>query len=70
MKQYETKNIRNIALLGHGSAGKTTLCEAMLYASGKTSRLGKVDNGTTVSDFEPEEIKRKKLHPAQNVPDV
>lgn len=59
MKQYETQNIRNIALLGHGSAGKTTLCEAMLYASGKTSRIGKVDNGTTVSDFEPEEIKRK-----------
>ncbi len=59
MKLYETKNIRNIVLLGHGGAGKTTLCEAMLYASGKTSRLGKVDNGTTVSDFEPEEIKRK-----------
>ena len=59
MKLYETQNIRNIALLGHGSAGKTTLCEAMLYASGKTSRLGKVDNGSTVSDFESEEIKRK-----------
>ena len=59
MKLYETKNIRNIALLGHGGAGKTTLCEAMLYASGKTSRLGNVGNGTTVSDFEAEEIKRK-----------
>ncbi|MBP3888533.1 MAG: elongation factor G [Cellulosilyticum sp.] len=59
MKLYETKNIRNIALLGHGGAGKTTLCEAMLFASGKSSRLGRVDNGTTVSDFEPEEIKRK-----------
>lgn len=59
MKLYETQNIRNIAILGHGSVGKTTLCEAMLYSSGKTSRLGKVDNGSTVSDFEPEEIKRK-----------
>ena len=47
MKLYETKNIRNIALLGHGSAGKTTLCEAMLYASGKTSRFEKVDNSST-----------------------
>lgn len=59
MKVYETKEIRNIALLGHGGAGKTTLCEAMLYAAGKTSRLGKVENGNTVSDFDPEEIKRK-----------
>ena len=59
MKLYETQNIRNIAILGHGSVGKTTLCEAMLYASGRTSRLGKVDNGSPVSDFEPEEIKRK-----------
>lgn len=59
MKLYETKNIRNIALLGHGGAGKTTLCEAMLFASGKSSRLGKVEQGTTVSDFESEEIKRK-----------
>lgn len=59
MRIYETKNIRNIALLGHGGAGKTTLCEAMLYKSGKLSRLGKVESGTTVSDFDPEEIKRK-----------
>lgn len=59
MKMYETKKIRNIALLGHGGAGKTTLCEAMIYQSGKSSRLGKVDSGTTISDFEPEEIKRK-----------
>ena len=59
MKVYETKKIRNIALLGHGGAGKTTLCEAMLYASGKLSRLGTVENGNTVSDFDPEEVKRK-----------
>ena len=59
MKVYETKNIRNIALLGHGGAGKTTLCESMLYAAGMSSRLGKVENGNTVSDFDAEEIKRK-----------
>ena len=59
MKIYETKNIRNVAILGHGGAGKTTLCEAMFYEAGQSSRLGKVENGTTVSDFEPEEIKRK-----------
>jgi len=59
MKVYETKNIRNIALLGHGGAGKTTLCESMLYSAGMLSRLGKVENGNTVSDFEQEEIKRQ-----------
>lgn len=59
MKVYETKNIRNIALLGHGGAGKTTLCESMLYAAGMSSRLGKVENGNTVGDFDAEEIKRK-----------
>lgn len=59
MKVYETKNIRNIALLGHGGAGKTTLCESMLYATGMSSRLGKVESGNTTSDFDQEEIKRK-----------
>ncbi len=59
MKQYDPKNIKNIALLGHGSCGKTTLAEAMLYVSGATDRLGKVADGNTVMDFDPEEKKRK-----------
>lgn len=59
MNVYETKNIRNIVLLGHGGAGKTTLCEAMLYSAGLSSRMGRVESGNTVSDFDQEEIKRK-----------
>ncbi len=54
-----TENIRNVLLLSHTGAGKTSLCEAMLYNTGAITRLGKVDEGNTVSDFEPEEIKRK-----------
>lgn len=59
MKAYTSNNIRNIAVLGHGGKGKTTLCEAMLYISGATDRLGKVADGNTVLDFDAEE-KRKK----------
>ena len=54
MADYVTKNIRNIALLGHGSEGKTTLTEAMLYAAGLIDRQGKVEDGTTVSDYDPD----------------
>ncbi len=54
----DVKNIRNTVLLGHGNSGKTTLSEALLYTAGATKRLGKVDDGTTALDYEPEEIKR------------
>ena len=59
MKEYTTEFIRNIALVSHGSGGKTMLAEAFLHGTGATTRLGKIDDGTTVSDFEDEEIRRK-----------
>lgn len=59
MKEYTTEYIRNIALVSHGSGGKTMLAEAFLHATGATTRLGKIDDGTTVSDFDDEEIRRK-----------
>ena len=58
MDVFRTDRIRNVVLLGHGGAGKTTLAEAMAYLAGMTSRLGRVEDGNTVSDFDKEEIKR------------
>ncbi len=58
MKEYTTEQLRNVALAGHTSAGKTTLAEALLYALKFTDRLGRVDEGNTISDYDPEEIKR------------
>lgn len=58
MAKYESKSIRNVAFIGHGGTGKTSLCESMLYVSGKTDRLGRVDDGTSSMDYEPEEQKR------------
>ena len=59
MKEYTTEFLRNIALVSHGGAGKTMLAEAFLHTSGATTRLGKVEDGTTVSDYDEEENRRK-----------
>ena len=58
MKLYKMEDIRNIAVMGHGKCGKTTLTEAMLYNAGAIERLGKVADGSTVTDCDPEETKR------------
>jgi elongation factor G len=55
---YSTDKLRNVVLLGHGSSGKTSLAEAMLFNTGAINRMGKVEEGTTVSDFDEEEIRR------------
>ena len=59
MKQYKADHIKNIAVAGHGGSGKTSLTESLLFLTGATDRLGNVADGTTVSDYDPEEIKRK-----------
>ena len=59
MRQYLAGKIRNVAVAGHNGAGKTSLCEALLFKANAIDRLGKVTDGNTVSDFDPEEIKRK-----------
>lgn len=56
---YETKNIRNICLLGHGNSGKTSLAESMLFSTGAIDRMGKVSDGNTVCDYDAEETKRQ-----------
>jgi elongation factor G len=59
MKVYEVSEIRNVGIIGHGSSGKTSLTSALLHSSGAVNRLGKVDQGTTVTDYDEEEIARK-----------
>ncbi len=59
MKEYRAEDIRNIAIAGHSGSGKTTLAEALIYKAGASDRLGKTAEGTTVCDYDPEEIKRK-----------
>src|SRR5467141_3801042 len=59
MKVYEITEIRNVGIIGHGSSGKTSLTSALLFSSGTVNRLGRVDQGNTVTDFDEEEIARK-----------
>ena len=59
MKVYEGANVRNVAMVGHGHAGKTSLISAMLYTAGATQRLGRVDDGSATTDYDDEEIARK-----------
>ena len=58
MKTYDAPDIRNVLLVGHGGAGKTTLLEAMLFSAGAITRMGRVEDGNTVSDHDPEEIRK------------
>ncbi len=59
MKVYDAPNIRNVAVVGHGGCGKTSLVSALLFDAGAVNRIGRVDEGTTVTDFDPDEIERK-----------
>ena len=59
MNVYTTEKIRNVVLLGHSGCGKTSLVEAMAYLAGQTTRMGTVADGSTISDFDKEEIKRQ-----------
>src|SRR5450631_1299202 len=59
MKVYEGIEIRNVGLVGHGHSGKTSLTAALLYTSGATNRLTKVDEGSTITDYDEEEVARK-----------
>ena len=59
MKEYRSDKLRNVGIIAHGGAGKTSLVESLLFTAGAITRIGRVVDGTTIADFEPEEIKRK-----------
>lgn len=68
MKEYATKELRNVAIISHSGAGKTTFTEAVLFNLGVINRLGRVEDGTTTSDYDPEEIKRQVSISATTIP--
>jgi elongation factor G len=68
MTIYKSENLRNVVLLGHGGAGKTSLVEAMIFSTGAVNRLGKVDDGTSISDWDDEERRRKMSINASLIP--
>ena len=59
MKEYPIEKIRNIGIVAHGGAGKTSLAEAILFDCKQTTRLGKIEDGSTTMDYDPEEIRRQ-----------
>ena len=59
MKIFESENIRNIAVVGHGDTGKTSLVSALLFSAGAVNRLGRIEDGTTVTDYDEDEIDRQ-----------
>src|SRR5215217_761286 len=59
MKSYDADHVFNVALVSHGGAGKTSLVEAMLFRAGATTRMGSVEEGTTITDFDTDEVKRR-----------
>ena len=67
MKGYTSETIRNVALLGHGGCGKTTFLEAALLATGVTNRMGRVEDGNTVSDYDKMEIERGKVRTREEI---
>ena len=62
MAKYDTAKLRNLGIIAHGGAGKTSLAEAILFDAGRIDRLGRVDDGTSTMDYEPEEIKAEDIH--------